>query len=178
MFLSRTVLPTWPHSTLFALRGAAISSRSSSLLATVFPASSSSGLHVSSCAWPNHVFRHRCFSQFDALMTACNGCDTECPGCVFDGGAPRCIDQIDHSYSSGGSVTLETLKIDPGHWRATNKSEKVLPCFNAAACLGGITGVSGYCKTGYDGPCKLFTDNRVTEDWTFLNCVENGWKPF
>lgn len=94
-------------------------------------------------------------AQDDALLVkVCNGCGTECPGCVFDGGVPLCIDQIDNSYSSGGNVTLETLTILPGYWRATNTSPNVLACFKAAACRGGITGTPGYCDTGYEGPCE------------------------
>lgn len=67
---------------------------------------------------------------------------------------PLCSDVIPHSTSDGGLVTLETLSIDPGYWRATNSSTEVLACYNVDACVGGITGATEYCVEGYEGPCE------------------------
>ena len=60
-----------------------------------------------------------------------------------------------HATSDGGPVTLERVSIDKGYWRATNSSREVLACFNADACLGGLTGAADYCLEGYQGPCKF-----------------------
>lgn len=67
---------------------------------------------------------------------------------------PTCVGVLDHSNSSGGTVTLATLSIERGYWRATASSPNVLPCYNSDACLGGVTGEPGYCQMGYEGPCK------------------------
>ena len=86
---------------------------------------------------------------------ACHGCKIACERCDFVEGlqAPICTDVMDHSTSNGGNVTLRTLSIQRGFWRATASSTAVLACYNADACLGGITGASGYCLDGYEGPC-------------------------
>lgn len=68
--------------------------------------------------------------------------------------APMCRDAMEHSFSDGGTGTLEMLSIERGYWRATPSSEDVLACYNADACLGGVTGAAGYCLEGYEGPCK------------------------
>lgn len=67
---------------------------------------------------------------------------------------------MDHSNSSGGTVTLETLSIEPGYWRATASSTEIVPCYHADACLGGVTGTAGYCLEGYEGPCEWFNTNN------------------
>ena len=64
---------------------------------------------------------------------------------------------MDHATSSGGNVTLQTLSIERGYWRATASSTEVLACYNADACLGGVTGTPGYCLDGYEGPCACMT---------------------
>lgn len=89
----------------------------------------------------------------------CDGCPTACGGCSLENGllTPTCSDVLEHSTSKGGLVTLENLLIDPGYWRATVSSEVVLACYNADACLGGVTGATGYCLEGYEGPCELNT---------------------
>ena len=69
---------------------------------------------------------------------------------------PSCAEALDHTSSAGGTVTLEMLSIDPGYWRVTEYSEDVLACYNADACLGGVTGTDGYCLEGYEGPCECF----------------------
>lgn len=61
---------------------------------------------------------------------------------------------MDHSNSSGGTVTLETLLIEPGYWRANAFSRNILACYHADACLGGVSGTADFCLVGYEGPCK------------------------
>lgn len=48
---------------------------------------------------------------------------------------------------------METLKLDPGYWRATDTSKVILSCYNEDACEGGAT-VTDYCSAGYEGPCE------------------------
>ncbi|CAN0346271.1 unnamed protein product, partial [Ectocarpus sp. 12 AP-2014] len=88
----------------------------------------------------------------------CAGCDIVCDGCVFERGlvGPACSEVMAHSTSAGGSTTLQEVSIDRGYWRATSVSEEVLECFQADACLGGVTGTSRYCLEGYEGPyCSI-----------------------
>lgn len=91
----------------------------------------------------------------DPFEAVCHGCETTCDGCVFVDGllAPVCTDVMDHSTSKGGNITLQSLSIEKGYWRPTASSIEVLACYNADACLGGVTGTSGYCLDGYEGPC-------------------------
>lgn len=86
----------------------------------------------------------------------CDGCRVACNGCSFDEppAVPTCSHVMDHSTSTGDNVTLETLSIDPGYWRATSSSKEILPCYNADACLGGVTNTAGYCLESYEGPCE------------------------
>lgn len=92
----------------------------------------------------------------DPYKVICSGCQTTCHNCSYEKAAlvPICASALEHSNSSGGTTTLETLSIDSGYWRANTTSDKVLACFNADACLGGVTGMDGYCREGYEGPCE------------------------
>lgn len=67
---------------------------------------------------------------------------------------PVCEVPLEHTTAAGDGATLEMLTIARGYWRATNKSESILSCYNAGACLGGEMGADGYCSPGYKGPCK------------------------
>lgn len=91
----------------------------------------------------------------DIYDIVCHGCDTVCNNCSFEGTTPFCAEELDHSFSAGGNVTLEMLSIEEGYWRATDTSEKILACYNADACRGGLTGAPEYCEDGYEGPCEL-----------------------
>lgn len=86
----------------------------------------------------------------DVVCKGCGGCDN----CTTSRRAPTCSKELGHTKGAGGHATIETLVIDPGYWRATNISRKVLKCYNPDACLGGITGASNYCRAGYEGPCE------------------------
>ena len=84
----------------------------------------------------------------------CGDCET----CTVDkpDNIPTCLTAIEHSISSGGNlVTLETLSIEEGYWRATNISTTVLACYNRHACAGGVTDSLDYCSDGYKGPCEF-----------------------
>lgn len=79
-----------------------------------------------------------------------------CDGCLFDDPpyAPECKDVIDHASSPGGIISLGMVAIESGYWRATSDSTNVFACYVAEACLGGVTGSSGYCLEGNEGPCE------------------------
>lgn len=90
----------------------------------------------------------------DSYADVCTGCPPCLAGCVVDSAGPmECTPQLEHSESAGVGVILETLAIKGGYWRATNTSTTILPCYNEGACIGGITGSSGFCHQGYSGPC-------------------------
>jgi uncharacterized membrane protein YhaH (DUF805 family) len=57
-----------------------------------------------------------------------------------------CDERLD---CSAQGLTIETLRIQPGYWRTTNRSQAVLPCPNYF-CVGG-TAQSGYCLKGHTG---------------------------
>lgn len=75
-----------------------------------------------------------------------------------DAGALVCTAEYEHSTSVGLGVTLQTLDIEDGYWRATNTSRgsDILPCYNEGACGGGVTDSAGYCAEGYTGACELW----------------------
>lgn len=99
--------------------------------------------------------RHLMWSQSgDAYGAACNGCQAVCDDCVEPPLVPQCTDVMLNTASEGGPITLEMVSIDKGYWRATNSSREVLACFNADACVGGLTGTADYCLEGYEGPCE------------------------
>eukprot|EP00752_Nemacystus_decipiens_P008185 g7321.t1 len=94
---------------------------------------------------PNQRFEAVCFDCPDWI---------ECSGCTMTSGdvKPVCEVPLEHTTAEGSGVTLETLSIARGYWRATGKSETILACYNADACIGGRTGEEGYCSPGYTGP--------------------------
>ncbi|CAN0042723.1 unnamed protein product [Ectocarpus fasciculatus] len=113
----------------------------------------------------------------DPFETVCAGCDIACDGCVFGEGllGPVCSEVMAHSTSAGGNTTLQQVSIDRGYWRATSLSEEVLACFQADACLGGMTGTSGYCLEGYEGPYCSICSGGYTEQLGFAcnKCSES-----
>ena len=94
----------------------------------------------------------------DRFEIVCDGCNIECEGCNIEDNhtAPVCTDLLDHTDSQGGIATLETLILDPGYWRATNRSRIILACFHKEACNGGLTEDPEYCLKGYEGPCEKY----------------------
>ena len=70
-------------------------------------------------------------------------------------GLPTCKALLDHTTTNNtGGITVETLNIEKGYWRATATSQTILACYNEDACRGGVTGAEGFCDSGYAGPCK------------------------
>lgn len=118
-------------------------------------------------------------SPFEAV---CDGCETltQCLNCSFEEPLlePTCTAELGHTNSSGGDTTIETLSVEPGHWRATAVSENVFGCYNADACLGGLTGTAGYCREGYEGPCMYSSQHIVrmcVDDHPRLHFVVRRW---
>ncbi|CAN0285392.1 unnamed protein product, partial [Scytosiphon promiscuus] len=93
------------------------------------------------------------FFEGDRYLSVCSGCEA-CNGCNIDNSTaiPICANELDHTHSTGDNVTLETLLIEGGYWRATPSSDAILACHNTRACLGGQTGVPDFCAVGYEGP--------------------------
>ena len=83
------------------------------------------------------------------------------------GSAEEPTDCIDCPYAStdcksvGESITLATLPLKPGYWRASRMSSTFVQCYHAELCQGGTncTGgrfCDGYCKEHHIGPfCEL-----------------------
>ena len=75
-----------------------------------------------------------------------------------------CETPLDHTTADEDGVVVETLSIERGFWRASNKSEDILACYNADACNGGQTGADGFCAPGYQGPCENWALRAHTRD--------------
>ncbi|CAN0427923.1 unnamed protein product [Ascophyllum nodosum] len=99
----------------------------------------------------------------DLFQTLCNGCEEPCAGCYFErqSKTPFCAKTMDNTHSSGGVISVKHVTIDSGYWRANKFGLEVLPCYNAEACLGGLTGEPGFCLKGYEGPCKYESTHIV-----------------
>lgn len=95
------------------------------------------------------------FARYDKVCFGCGKCDT----CKVEDKnlVPICTVQPEHTQSEGGDTTIETLNLDRGYWRATNKSDNILACYNEEACRGGLTGSASFCQPGYEGPCEKRT---------------------
>ncbi|CAN0108913.1 unnamed protein product [Ectocarpus sp. 12 AP-2014] len=99
-------------------------------------------------------------SRYDAACLDCPDWE-ECHNCTIGTAdvLPTCSRPLEHTTAEVPGVTFETLSISPGYWRATNQSDKILPCFNAGACNGGETGADLFCAHGYMGPyCAVCGD--------------------
>ncbi|GMH85601.1 hypothetical protein TrST_g3602 [Triparma strigata] len=62
--------------------------------------------------------------------------------------------------SSVGGMNVETLDLEPGFWRTSSSSTKVLPCLNPKHCKGGAD-TADLCADGHTGPlCAVQRDLR------------------
>eukprot|EP00904_Undaria_pinnatifida_P008212 jgi/Undpi1/4520/HiC_scaffold_18.g07874.m1 len=102
--------------------------------------------------------------------SVCERCDLWSGDCPVEGnGTQQCIAALANTKSTGidvdgVSITLETLNISSGYWRATASTATIRPCWNDDACRGGMTGNAAYCADGYRGPyCAICTDDYA---WT------------
>eukprot|EP00903_Cladosiphon_okamuranus_P017290 g15932.t1 len=114
---------------------------------------------------PNKRFEAVCFDCPDWI---------ECSGCTITRGEvkPVCEEPLEHTTAVGPGVTLETLTIAGGYWRATKESEIILACYNEGACVGGQTGAEGYCSPGYKGPYCAVCENGYSSSpaYTCTRC--------
>lgn len=96
-------------------------------------------------------------SATERYATVCDGCPSwencESSAVHEDNVRPKCTPAMENTNAPTGT-TLETLGIEAGYWRATNKSKEILQCYNDKACLGGKTESLGFCDSGYEGPCE------------------------
>lgn len=94
----------------------------------------------------------------DRFDFVCSGCGN-CPSCTIKNSwkVPTiCLEALEHTKSPGGHLaTIETLLIEPGYWRTSNESSRILPCYNKEACVGGLTDSVEFCQEGYTGPCEV-----------------------
>ncbi len=96
------------------------------------------------------------------FSAVCARCSTECKDesngvIVADPATVPVCDEVPVGARSAedGGTTLETLELEPGYYRTSNKSHTVLECFQEAACKGGTDASNnGYCADGYTGPCE------------------------
>ncbi|CAM9855851.1 unnamed protein product, partial [Ectocarpus sp. 4 AP-2014] len=101
-------------------------------------------------------------SEGGRYEAVCDGCPAADDGITMgvENLVPTCTETLENTRSDGANTSIEDIRIDPGYWRATTTTRTILPCYNAAACLGGITGEAGYCREGYYGPyCAICTEN-------------------
>ena len=94
-------------------------------------------------------------ARFEAVCYDCPDWDT-CLSCTIERGdvRPACEAPLEHTTAIDPGTILETLNINEGFWRATNKSDNILACYNPDACSGGQTGADDFCAPGYKGPCE------------------------
>ncbi|CBJ33597.1 conserved unknown protein [Ectocarpus siliculosus] len=92
-------------------------------------------------------------ARFETVCVDCPAWD-ECFECIIADGTitPTCEVPLEHTSADEDGLTLETLKLDEGYWRATTESVIILACYNADACAGGKTGADSFCASGYQGP--------------------------
>lgn len=88
----------------------------------------------------------------------CVGCPDwdECFNCSIARGSvtSTCEAPLEHTLANEDGVTLDTLSLENGYWRATSESDHILACYNEDACIGGQTGATNFCASGYTGPCE------------------------
>ena len=68
-------------------------------------------------------------------------------------------------------MNVETLDLEPGFWRTSNSSTKVLPCLSTKHCKGGAN-TSDLCAEGYTGPlCAVCAERyAATGSGNSLQC--------
>ncbi|CAM9835026.1 unnamed protein product [Pylaiella littoralis] len=114
------------------------------------------------------------FARFEAVCYDCPGWN-ECSTCDITRSnvVPTCAAPLEHTSVDDDGVTLETLNINRGYWRATSESDKILACYNSDACNGGQTGADTYCSPGYEGPyCAVCgTDYSPSLSHTCTRCT-------
>lgn len=85
---------------------------------------------------------------------------------------PSCLPCMDIRVSEGlecreKGVTLFSLPLAKGYWRANTNTTIIHECLHENACAGGgiVSSANDYCNPGYEGPCEC---NRsvICKDWS------------
>lgn len=104
--------------------------------------------------WP--ALNSQNVSRFD---TVCGGCATVANN-VLDGvnidqdsGTPTCMRPPPGTVASASGTTAETLTLEKGFYRTSNKSVVVLECHRRESCEGGSE-PGKLCAEGYGGACE------------------------
>lgn len=97
-------------------------------------------------------------NNYDTSCVSCGSWE-DCTNCTIDQSASseRCTEILPHTSNNGVNDTLETLRVDPGFWRTSQRSTEILACYNEGACSGGV---GQYCAQGYTGPCEITADEK------------------
>ena len=104
-----------------------------------------------------------------------------CPSGQYENGVGLCASCGDFDFPprcESPGVTLETLDLTPGTWRATFNSTVIRPCVRSSGCVGGPGNATSsdsdsYCGTGYTGP--LCSACELDYYWGFgQKCVACG----
>jgi hypothetical protein len=106
-----------------------------------------------------------------------------CPSGSFENAKGVCASCGDFAFPprcQSPGVTLETLDLSPGTWRATFNSTVIRACVRSSGCMGGPGNATSansdsYCSTGHTGP--LCSACVMDYYWGFgQQCVECGDK--
>ena len=115
-----------------------------------------------------------CQGCFDEV---CSRCSTRRDGVntseeVRIDGKPVCHDKpVGARAAPLGSrgTTVETLALEPGYFRTSNESHKVISCYQKNACRGG-SDAGKYCASGYTGPCEMGLELGFVIELTLSGC--------
>ncbi|CAN0250034.1 unnamed protein product [Scytosiphon promiscuus] len=104
-------------------------------------------------SYRKYTEKERPTARYEEVCLDCPDWD-QCSDCSIANGdvTATCQVPLENTQAKENGVTLETLDVTGGYWRATNDSVYILACYNADACIGGQTGAEDYCAPGYTGP--------------------------
>ena len=71
---------------------------------------------------------------------------------VLDG-LPVCASPPLGAVAHSRGITVETLAVEKGYFRTSNRSHDVRECYHKNSCSGG-SDADTYCSSGYRGPCE------------------------
>jgi hypothetical protein len=109
----------------------------------------------------------------DPVRTPDSAASCICPTgfVLFEG---ECIACPDGTECSRPGISVDTLPVEPGHWRSTNASVEVLQCDEDEACINNGTDV---CAVGHRGPlCELCLPDYAASQGVCVSCDSSGAK--
>ncbi|CAM9358530.1 unnamed protein product [Ectocarpus sp. 13 AM-2016] len=138
-------------------------------------------LYCESGSYRKDTEKARLAARYESVCSDCPEWD-ECLGCSMTRGnvVPTCEAPLEHTEAKQPDVTLETLSVAEGYWRATNDSVNILACYNVDACVGGQTGAEEFCAQGYTGPyCAVCEpDYSASLSYTCTRCSSSRRQGF